>query len=288
MRQPSASLQATSSQSAALNTVFGFRSLLERALTPKKQRQPLRVFDFDDTIAETDAAIGVMRGGKRVQSLSSLRFKDYILQPGEAFDFSAADEVRNPKPIGAVLKVMRTVIAQGKPTVILTGRAVAHTVAHWLGSIGIDIPVITVGGPGTSHHSIAQAKYEWLRDAIGRGYDDIEFWDDNALNIQYAKRLKAQFPHVRLRLRHVKYKPRARAVHEGVGKEYVLWGIPKGETDALHAQVLYTQGKTPADVERVKRLAAREGWHSFRVQVLDMGGGWDARAAFAGAVRKRK
>ena len=265
-----------------------FRSLLERALTPKKQRQPLRVFDFDDTIAETEAAIGVVRGGVKVKSLSSLRFKDYILQPGESFDFSAADEVRNPKPIGAVLKVMRAVLAQGKPTVILTGRAVAHTVAHWLNSIGIDIPVVTVGGAGASHHSIAQAKYEWLRDAITRGYDDIEFWDDNALNIQYARRLKAQFPHVRLRLRHVKYKPRAGAVHESAGREYVLWGLPQGENDALHSTILYTQGKTPADVERVKKLAARDGWHSFRVQVLDLSKGWDASGAFAGTVRRRK
>ena len=69
-------------------------------------------------------------------------------------------------------------------------------------------------------------------------------------------------------------------------KEYVLWGLPKGESDALHAQILYTQGKTPADVERVKKLAARDGWHSFRVQVLDVGKPWDARAAFAKGVRR--
>lgn len=69
-------------------------------------------------------------------------------------------------------------------------------------------------------------------------------------------------------------------------KEYVLWGLPKGETDALHSTILYTQGKTPADVERIKKLAARDGWHSFRVQVLDLSKGWDAGAAFAKGVRR--
>jgi len=52
-------------------------------------------------------------------------------------------------------------------------------------------------------------------------------------------------------------------------KEYILWAVPKGETDQLHAQPIYTQGRTPQDVERVKALAAKEGWHSFRVHILD-------------------
>jgi hypothetical protein len=53
--------------------------------------------------------------------------------------------------------------------------------------------------------------------------------------------------------------------------EYVLWGTPKGSNDPIDEKVLYTQGKTEADIERVKGLAAKEGWHSFRVQVLDLG-----------------
>ncbi len=272
--------------------MFGFKphlkTLFEIANTPKKQRRALRVFDFDDTIAETDSAVGVMRGGKRVSSLSSLRFKDYILKPGESFDFSASDNVSNAKPIGAVLKVMRAVLAQNKPTVILTGRAVSQTVSRWMNSIGIDIPVIAVGTEGSNHHSIAQAKYEWLRNAILNGYDDIEFWDDNALNIKYAKSLKGQFPKVRFRARLVKYKPRGTAIKESTGnKEYILWGIPRGQTDHLHAQVLYTQGKTIADVERIKKLAKADGWHSFRVQVLDTSKPWDAGAAFASTVRRK-
>ena len=68
-------------------------------------------------------------------------------------------------------------------------------------------------------------------------------------------------------------------------KEYILWAVPKGETDQLHAQPIYTQGRSPQDVERVKALAAKEGWHSFRMQVLDLSQPFDAPKAFAKAVR---
>jgi len=52
-------------------------------------------------------------------------------------------------------------------------------------------------------------------------------------------------------------------------KEYILWGVPEGETDQLHAKVLSTQAKTPSEMEDIKRRAGAAGWHSFRVQILD-------------------
>jgi hypothetical protein len=53
-------------------------------------------------------------------------------------------------------------------------------------------------------------------------------------------------------------------------KEYVLWGIPKGKTSAIDEQVLSTQAKTPAQMDAIKKRAAADGWHSFRVQILDL------------------
>jgi len=51
--------------------------------------------------------------------------------------------------------------------------------------------------------------------------------------------------------------------------EYILWAIPAGSDDELDSRPIYTQGKTAEDVERVKGLAGKDGWHSFRVQRLD-------------------
>lgn len=187
--------------------ISGFRfHLAERLAQPRKA---LRVFDFDDTLAAAGSAVGVVRGGKRVRELSSLTFKDYILQPGESFDYSGADRIQDPKPIGAVLKILRAVLRQGKDTVILTGRSDPQPVRDWLRSIGIDIPVAAIGGAGATHHSIAHAKLEWLAGAVQRGYNDIEFLDDNALNIQVSRQLKQRFPNIRFSARLVRYKPKS-------------------------------------------------------------------------------
>lgn len=53
-------------------------------------------------------------------------------------------------------------------------------------------------------------------------------------------------------------------------KELVLWGIPQGSNDAIDEKVLFTKARTENDIERIKALASRDGWHSFRVQVLDL------------------
>jgi hypothetical protein len=69
-------------------------------------------------------------------------------------------------------------------------------------------------------------------------------------------------------------------------REWVLWGLPRGKRDRIHERILYTQAKSEADLERVKRLAAQDGWHSFRVQTLDLSKPFDAGAAFGRAVRE--
>jgi hypothetical protein len=144
-----------------------------------------------------------------VRELSSLTFKDYTLQPGEEFDFSGADRVVDPKPIGAVLKVLRAVLSQGKPAVILTGRKEPQPVRDWLESVGLrGIQVVAIGHEGATHHSIAAAKRDWLVGAIGRGYNDIEFWDDNATNIKVARTIKREYPHIRFITRLVRYTAR--------------------------------------------------------------------------------
>ena len=58
-------------------------------------------------------------------------------------------------------------------------------------------------------------------------------------------------------------------------RHLVLWGIPAGETDALNERPLSvsrdnptvaSSGLTPVEfMERIKVIAGRDGWHSFRV-----------------------
>lgn len=52
--------------------------------------------------------------------------------------------------------------------------------------------------------------------------------------------------------------------------ELVLWGLPKGKTDRIYEEVLYTQGRTKVQIEKIKVFAKKDGWHSFRIQKLDL------------------
>lgn len=51
--------------------------------------------------------------------------------------------------------------------------------------------------------------------------------------------------------------------------EKVLYGIPKGETESYTA-VLLLSNATDAKIEQVKVLAAKDGFHSFRVASIDL------------------
>lgn len=52
--------------------------------------------------------------------------------------------------------------------------------------------------------------------------------------------------------------------------ELIIWGLPEGETDRLQEQVLSSHCKTARDIEKVKRAASADGWHSFRIVRLDL------------------
>jgi len=174
-------------------------------------RKPLWIFDFDDTLAVDKSTVDVLdkETGEIVHRLSSEKFKSYKLKDGERFDFEGhANKEMNADPIPATLKIMRRVMGRGGRTVILTGRAKGAGVEKYLRDMGIHIEVVAIGKmSGGSHEGIARAKRDWIAGEIDKGYNDIEVFDDNALNIQYIKTL-ADPGNVRLRTRLIKYSPR--------------------------------------------------------------------------------
>lgn len=51
--------------------------------------------------------------------------------------------------------------------------------------------------------------------------------------------------------------------------ETVLYGLPKDATERYEEKLLLTNA-TPEKIERVKILAAQDGFHSFRIAVIDL------------------
>lgn len=52
-------------------------------------------------------------------------------------------------------------------------------------------------------------------------------------------------------------------------KETVLYGIPRFRTERHDEKLLLTNA-TPTKIEMVKKLAAKDGFHSFRVAEIDL------------------
>lgn len=51
--------------------------------------------------------------------------------------------------------------------------------------------------------------------------------------------------------------------------EYAMWGLPAGCTER-YEEVLLLSASDVRKVERVKELAARDGFHSFRIAAIDL------------------
>jgi hypothetical protein len=52
-------------------------------------------------------------------------------------------------------------------------------------------------------------------------------------------------------------------------RNLIVWGIPAGQTDALHETLLAETCRNESDVVKVMRAASRDGWHTFRVAVYN-------------------
>ena len=150
------------------------------------------VFDFDDTLATTDACVQVYRPDTdwTVKELSPAEFNDYVLKSGEAFDFSqfrCPDLVENGEPTDLV-NLAREVQEEEHGVYILTARSseVSHAIAKFLEIHGVQAKQIICLGDKDDSKQIAQNKRKVLL-TIMESYDKIYFYDDNKENIELAK-----------------------------------------------------------------------------------------------------
>jgi len=144
----------------------------------------LRIFDFDDTLFETEAKVIVKKADGTVSEITPAEYAVYEPQPGDTFDFSQFHTIINPTLIRPIAKRFYKIVSAGtnnRSYVILTARgseAIPHIKDIIRKYFKTDINVVTLGSGDP------MAKANWILNKIqNEGYNDIFFVDDSSKNI---------------------------------------------------------------------------------------------------------
>ena len=154
-------------------------------------KKKLRVFDFDDTLAETKSKIKIKHSNGEIEILNSEEYAKYQGQPGDKFDFTDFDKViREAEPLQHIIDLLKNDLSDPTNKVtVLTARMMAYPVRRYLKTLGLDAYVVAVGGVDPA------LKAKWIADHIeNKGYDDVVFIDDSEPNRRAIEALRDEYP----------------------------------------------------------------------------------------------
>ncbi len=163
--------------------------------------EKLRVFDFDDTLVQTNSHIYIKHNDGKESKLTPGEYAVYEPKDGDKFDFSDFEKVKQPQEIKGVTRLLKNIVrVGGSEIVILTARAAYKPIKKYLSDIGLDnIYVVALADANP------QKKAEWIEDKIKKGVKDVFFIDDSHKNIQAVKALSKKYPNITLKVRHVQH-----------------------------------------------------------------------------------
>ena len=152
------------------------------------------VFDFDDTLAFTEACVILVQingSGWKTTRLTPAQFNSHKLQDGDRFEFDEfcdASLILDGKPT-RLLSFAAEVFTEGHPVFILTARSdsVANAIQQFLRRVGITAKAIHCVGKETAT-DIPKAKRQVLLSII-ENHDIVYFYDDDEANVEAAKEI---------------------------------------------------------------------------------------------------
>lgn len=159
------------------------------------ERKSLYVFDFDDTLARSDAYIYVKKRNGNELKLDPSDYAVYKEEPGDTFDFRDFNKMlKNPRAIKTNIDKLKTALRnpQNKVTV-LTARAIAYPLNHFF-KTQHNIKPYVVGVAGAD----PKLKSDWIERHIKKGYTNIFFIDDSPKNIKAVDTLKQKYPNIKI------------------------------------------------------------------------------------------
>lgn len=156
----------------------------------------LYVTDFDDTLVKTDANVYLTKTDGKKLTLSPEEYAVYDIQPGDSFDFSEFEDLKNPKPISRFTELLKKVVQDKKAdkVAVLTARGHTKPIAKFLQSLGIKTGV-SIAALGDSN---PQRKANYIEKHIKSGYDRVAFVDDSPKNIAAVDALRDKYPETKL------------------------------------------------------------------------------------------
>ena len=150
----------------------------------------IRVFDFDDTLAQTKSnVLYTMPDGTegKIDAATFAKEAGNMEAEGAVWDFSEFSKVMDGKK-GPLFEVAKTIAnRRGADDVfVLTARPAnsAGPIKEFLASIGLNIPLKNITGLGDG---APQAKAGWIMGKAAEGYNDFYFADDSAGNVDAVK-----------------------------------------------------------------------------------------------------
>jgi hypothetical protein len=161
----------------------------------------LRVFDFDDTLVQTNSHIYIKHKGGKESKLTPGEYAVYEPKEGDQFDFSDFEKVKQPQEIKGVTRLLKNIVrVGGSEIVILTARSAYKPIKKYLSDIGLDkIFVVALADADP------QKKADWIENKIKGGVNDVFFIDDSHKNIAAVKALSKKYPNISLKVRHVQH-----------------------------------------------------------------------------------
>ena len=164
----------------------------------------LTVFDIDDTLMHTHAAVWVVDAQGNRRRLTAQEFNTYELQPQEHFDFQEFEDSQlfhdTSRPIKNIWRTAQKTLANtgrrpGSRVVVITARGPFNDHKLFLKTFekhGLDmsrVQVFTVGG--------ARNKKALIRQLLQQGnFTETRIFDDHLGNLRDFLSLHQEFPHV--------------------------------------------------------------------------------------------
>ena len=155
----------------------------------------LRIFDFDDTLFETEAKVIITSANNTSRQITPAEYAVYEPLPGDKFDFSQFNAIINPTLIRSIAKRFYKIVTStdgGRKSVILTARGseaaphIKDTIKKYF-RVNIEVVTLGTGDP--------MAKANWILNKIqNEGYNDIFFVDDSSKNILATYRTISNLP----------------------------------------------------------------------------------------------